>query len=99
MRVVWSFDANNDIEQIWTYLAQNASVDRADRQIIKIVEACRLVSDWPRSGSPRDNIIPGMRSIAAEPYVIFYRVGDEAVQIVRVLDGRRDIEAVLNETS
>ena len=97
MRVVWSIDANNDIEQIWTYFAQNASVDRADSQIIKIVEACRLLSDWPRSGRPRDNIIPGMRSISAEPYVIFYRVGSDVVQVVRVLDGRRDIEAVLNE--
>jgi plasmid stabilization system protein ParE len=58
LRIVWSFDANNDIEQIWTYLAQNASVDRADRQIIKIVEACRLVSDWPRSDRSRAGRAP-----------------------------------------
>jgi plasmid stabilization system protein ParE len=30
---------------------------------------------------------------SAHPQVIFYRVRDEAVEIVRVLDGRRDLDA------
>jgi toxin ParE1/3/4 len=95
LRVVWSTEANNDLEQIWTYLARNASVERADYQAARIVEACGLLSEWPRSGRARDEVVPGLRSVAAEPYVVFYRTGDARVEIVRVLDGRRDIEAVL----
>jgi toxin ParE1/3/4 len=43
----------------------------------------------------RDAILPGLRTVAAAPYVVFYRVSDNAVQIIRVLDGRRDIDAIL----
>jgi len=35
-----------------------------------------------------------MRSIVARPYVVFYRLNEDSVQIVRVLHGRRDIDAV-----
>jgi toxin ParE1/3/4 len=97
LRIVWSTDADTDLEQIWNYLAQQASVARADDQIHKIVGACRQLSDWPLSGQARDTLIPGMRSVVSAPYVIFYRVGFDAVEIVRVLHGRRDIEAVFTE--
>jgi toxin ParE1/3/4 len=39
----------------------------------------------------------GLRSVAVEPHVIFYRVTRSAVEIVRVLHGRRDVEAVFAE--
>ena len=35
---------------------------------------------------------PGLRSFAATPHVVFYRVVNETPEIVRVLDGRQDIE-------
>jgi len=35
---------------------------------------------------------PRLRSFAATPHVVFYRVVDETPEIVRVLDGRQDID-------
>lgn len=99
MRVIWSTEATNDLEKIWSYLARNASVQRADEQAIRIVEVCRTLSEWPRSGRARDEILPALRSVVAEPYVVFYRVGVAAVEIARVIDGRRDVKAVLGERS
>jgi toxin ParE1/3/4 len=95
LRIVWSTDANDDLAQIWNYLAREASVARADDQINKIESACRVLSDWPLAGRARDAILPGLRTVAAPPFVVFYRVSDNAVQIIRVLDGRRDIDAIL----
>ena len=97
MRVVWSTEASSDLEKIWTYLAQNASVERADDQVAKIVETGRMLAEWPRSGRARDEVVTGLRSVVNEPYVIFYRIGAAAVEIFRVLDGRRDIKAVLSD--
>lgn len=34
----------------------------------------------------------GLRSFAAIPHVIFYRAVNDTPEIVRVLDGRQDIE-------
>jgi len=81
------------LDKIWNYLASEASVARADEMARKIVAGCSQLSDWPMSGRNRDNIAPGLRSIPAAPHVIFYRVAGQTVEIVRVIDGRRDIEA------
>jgi len=49
-------------------------------------------------GRARDEVRPGLRSVVANPHVIFYRVtADEIAQIVRVIDGRRDIDAVFDD--
>jgi plasmid stabilization system protein ParE len=32
--------------------------------------------------------------MAASPHVVFYRVNDDVAEIVRVLDGRRDLDEV-----
>ena len=95
MRIAWSTEANKDLAQIWNYLAREASVARADDQIRKIEAACRVLSDWPMAGQARDAIMPGLRAVVAAPYVVFYRIDGGAVQIIRVLDGRRDIDAIL----
>ena len=97
LRIIWSREADDDLLQIWNYLVTEASVALADEQIRKIVLASLRLSDWPQSGRSRDAIIPGMRSIVAAPHVIFYRVLDDAVQIVRVLHGHRDIEAIFTD--
>jgi len=60
----------------------------------KITEACRLLEDHPFVGRTRDEIRPGLRSIAATPYVVFYRVNNDVAEIVRVLDGRRDLDEI-----
>jgi plasmid stabilization system protein ParE len=36
-----------------------------------------------------------LRSALAGPYVIFYRVDRDRITIVRILDGRRDIDEEL----
>jgi len=45
----------------------------------------------------RDEIMPGLRSILVHPYVIFYRTGDGAIEIVRVLHQRRNIAPILSK--
>jgi plasmid stabilization system protein ParE len=35
-----------------------------------------------------------MRSVPVHPYVVFYRIQGDAVEIVRILYGRRDIAAI-----
>ncbi|CDX30150.1 Toxin ParE1 (fragment) [Mesorhizobium plurifarium] len=47
----------------------------------------------PRSGAPRDDILPGIRHLVVGEYLTFYRIGDNAIEILRVLHGRRKIEA------
>lgn len=92
--VIWSPEAEQDLLDIWHYLATEAGPETADRQLRRIDAACRSVSEAPLRGRPRDELQPGLRSILAHPYVAFYRVGGDGLEIVRILHQRRDIGAV-----
>nr|WP_292383196.1 type II toxin-antitoxin system RelE/ParE family toxin [Mesorhizobium sp.] len=45
------------------------------------------------SGAPRDDIAPRIRHLIVGEYLTLYRVGGDAIEILRVLHGRRNIEA------
>jgi toxin ParE1/3/4 len=82
----------------WDYYAQAASRQTADNIVRRIAQACEPLEQHPYVGRARDEIRPGLRSVIAGPHVVFYRAGsDRTVEIVRVIDGRRDIDAVFDE--
>lgn len=95
--VIWSSDALADLTEIWSYYARVASPHTADKIVREVDKACRLLEDHPFGGRSRDALRPGLRSIAVNPHVVFYRVRDEVAEIVRVLDGRRDLDAIFSE--
>jgi toxin ParE1/3/4 len=76
-----------------------ASDQVADRQLSEIDAACETLKSWPYSGRKRDELLTGMRSVPVYPYIVFYRVGNAAIEIVRVLHGRRDIASIFAKIS
>jgi toxin ParE1/3/4 len=92
--IIFSSAADEDLIQIWGYLAREVSEQIADRQLHEIDKLCSRLKAWPFSGRRRDELLPGMRSSLADPYVVFYRVGTDAIEIIRVLHGRRDIASI-----
>jgi plasmid stabilization system protein ParE len=48
----------------------------------------------PRCNGKRDDLWRGLRSLRAHPYTVFYRLTNGAVEIVRVLHGRRNFPAI-----
>ena len=51
-----------------------------------------LIEEHPFAGRSRSEVRPGLHSFAASPHVVFYRIVKDVPEIVRVLDGRQDIE-------
>jgi toxin ParE1/3/4 len=94
--VDWSPEAEQDLLAVWNYLAREASPDVADEQLRSLDRACEALAQWPHSGRARDELFRDVRSIAVEAYVIFYRVGDSAIEIIRVLHRRRDVDAIFS---
>ena len=90
----WSPEARADLSEIWNYYVKVAGRHTADKIVREIGEVCRLLEDHPFAGRARDEVRPGLRSIAARPHVVFYRVKNDIAEIVRVLDGRRDLDEI-----
>ena len=58
---------------------------------------CFSLGQWPEYGKARDEVRKGLRSLPVSRYVVFYRVARKAIEIVRVLDERRDVDSVFSE--
>ena len=81
--------AERDLEEIWSYVAEDASPTTADRLIDAIIERFELLAEQPRMGRLRPEFGAGVRSFTVENHVIYYRPAGD-VLIARVLHGRRD---------
>jgi toxin ParE1/3/4 len=92
--VIWAPEALEDIDQLWEYHAEvagSASADRILRQIAKVVAT---LDEFPLAGRSRDDIGANLRSLSAGSQIVFYRLKGDRPEIVRVLDGRRDIDEI-----
>jgi toxin ParE1/3/4 len=89
---LWSPETLDDRERIWDYYVRVAGRHTAEKMLREIAEVIALIEEHPFAGRARNEVRPWLRSFAATPHVVFYRVVNETPQIVRVLDGRQDIE-------
>jgi toxin ParE1/3/4 len=92
--VIRSELAERDLEAILDYLDER-SPRAAERLTAQIEEKCRLLGQFPGMGRARDELAPGLRSVVVEQYILFYRITTDAVQVVRILHGSRDIENII----
>jgi toxin ParE1/3/4 len=97
-RLVWAPRAKRDLADIWRYYARVASLEIADRLVREINGTAQRLVENALRWRVRDEIRPGLRSALVHPYVIFYRVENGVVQIVRVLHGRRNFAAIFSKS-
>ena len=69
----------------------------ADKILREVAKAVAVIDDFPLAGRARDEIRAGLRSLAAAPQIVFYRLKDDRPEIVRVLDGRQDIDEIFSD--
>jgi len=88
--------AELDLDDIWLHVArESGSIDIANRLIDAITDRFLTLGRFPFMGRSRDEDFgPGRRSLAVGEYVIVYCVENEDAFILRVVHGRRQLEAV-----
>lgn len=96
-RVSRSREADEDLTAIWVYVAAD-NPPAADRIIYALLDAERRLAVFPESGRARDDLQSGMRAWVVGSYVVFYRVTPDAVEILRILHGARDIGDAFSES-
>ncbi|HEX8513998.1 MAG TPA: type II toxin-antitoxin system RelE/ParE family toxin [Allosphingosinicella sp.] len=83
--VRFSQDATDDLFEIWLYIAGDSGPDRANAVEARLRMSCLKLANFPGRGSPHEELEPGLRSIPFERRAtIFYRIGRDSVEIVRV---------------
>jgi toxin ParE1/3/4 len=94
-RVLRTTQALEDLDAIWTYIAQH-SADAADRLIDRLYDRFVLLAAYPDSGERQSQLADGhYRRIVEGNYVVYYLPDDAGVTIVRVLHGAREEQGLL----
>ena len=85
-----------DLDDIWFYVArESGSIEIANRLIDTITDRFFVLANFPYIGRSRDEDFgSGCRSVTVGEYVIVYCVENEDALILRVVHGRRDLEAL-----
>ncbi|MBL4867532.1 MAG: type II toxin-antitoxin system RelE/ParE family toxin [Pseudomonadales bacterium] len=91
-------EAENDLENIWRYTAQQWSVEQAMLYINKLDNAFQLLAETPLICRERREFFPPVRIQNFEKHLIVYLIEDTYITIVRVLHGSMDIDAHLEES-
>lgn len=86
--------ARTDLFDLDDHITAQSGTARAAEFIGRIERACRDLADFPERGVRRDDIAPGVRTIALERRVLIaFRVEDDAVVILRMLYAGRSFSA------
>jgi toxin ParE1/3/4 len=98
-QVVLTEDAERDLEDLITYIAQNDSPRDAEHVLGRILDIADSLTDEPTRGStPKELRELGdseYRQVFFKPYRLIYRVVEQQVVIYLIADGRRDLQTLL----
>jgi toxin ParE1/3/4 len=86
-------EAENDLINIGAYIERD-DPNAAASFVRTLREKCGSLLANPEIGRSRPELITDLRSFPVGQYVIFYRPRQEILEIVRVLHGARDIDAL-----
>ena len=86
MKLRWTEEAANDLEQITDYLFENAP-GRAGELVREIYDAASALLKFPHRGRPGRK--EGTRELVLSPlpYVVVYQIAAEVIHIARILHG------------
>jgi len=97
--VLLTNDAARDLNELYDYIVVHDSSRKADHVLEKIEEALSGLSKYPERGvHPKELLKIGIREyreIFFKPYRIIYRVMDKNVYVLLIVDGRRDMQSLL----
>ncbi len=92
-RVVVSPQAEQDLIDIWLYIAEDQPIN-ADRFLDRLETQVSKLAEFVDMGVARDELAEALKSFPVGRYILFYRVTQEGVELVRVLHSSRDVKLI-----
>jgi toxin ParE1/3/4 len=96
VRYVLAPEAALDLVQIWRYIGKQSSFQVADRVASVIRDKIIFLAASPGAGHWRKDLTDqAVKFFPVYSYLIVYRPDTKPLQVVSILQGRRDVEQIL----
>jgi toxin ParE1/3/4 len=91
--------ARRDIAEIYAYIEnRSGSAQAAERFVQRLRAQCRHLAELPTVlGRLRPELRPGFRTFPFSGYIIVLRYTTDALEIVNIVEGHRDIGAMFRK--
>jgi toxin ParE1/3/4 len=99
--VIFDQDAEDDLFDIYAFVALNDSVENADRLFAALCRTCLRLRKLPLCGTISKELfeigLTEFRELHDKPYRFIYSLESTTVNVHCVVDGRRDIQDFIQE--
>jgi toxin ParE1/3/4 len=86
-------DAAKDLDEISEYYAAH-NIEAGEKLLDEFEAKCKYLVSFPKIGKSYRTLRIDLRGISCSGYIIFYRITEDAIEILRVVSGSRDLEAL-----
>ncbi len=98
-KIIWSQDASDDLADIFVFIKEKYGKKYSDEIYTRIFSQVEGIDSFPESGRVIPELmamgIRDIRELIESPWRIFYRVTTHEIQIISVIDGRRNVEEIV----
>jgi toxin ParE1/3/4 len=95
-RYIISPETSQDLNAIADYFL-SCNVDAGESFFKEFSKKCQYLVNFPNLGRSYEHLRAGMRGIPLDGYIIFYQVMEDGLEILRVINGRQDLEALFSD--
>ncbi len=91
MNFILAPSAIRDLDEISQYFMLN-NVEAGEKLFKEFNRRFQNLTKFPEMGRPYNHLQPGMRGLSVKKYIIFYRISATELEIVRIVDGKRNLK-------
>jgi len=88
--------ATKDLNQIADYFLTR-NLEAGERLFKDFNKKCQNLAIFPNMGRSYAYIKPSLRGLPLDGYIIIYQVIDDGIEILRVVNGRQDLESLFTD--
>lgn len=92
MKLALTPRAGQDIDEIFDFTAGTWGIEQAEAYIRGLQASLEQLTRFPGLGRPIDDIRAGMRLMNAGSHIVIYRIGNDTIEVMRILHKRMDID-------
>lgn len=97
-RIVFTPEARSQLDQLHGYITAAADAEIASRFTDGILDHITTLDEFPKRGTPRDDLRPGLHTLAWRRRVTIAFVVEEVdAVVIGIFYGGRDFETLLKE--
>ena len=97
--IIWSKDAGDELTEIISYIKYTTGKMSAEKIYTKIINRVKQISENPEGKriAPllREFGIHYIHQLNISPWILFYKVADKKMEIISIIDERRNLEEIL----